>query len=546
MLRGSSSVWLTTEKRWALSIVSQEPSSDPLGLVASGQLVLDRYRVIERIGAGGLSVVYRGEDTRLPRDICLKVLYRLRRRDESARVARATYEHFIQEAYALSRLTHPNTLRIFDFGYLEGSPEEAWGMPLQVSEYMNGGTLGQLVGREGPLGLGQMLDIVGGLAEALIEAHGHGIVHRDLKPPNILFGRVGRRRLAKLADFGIAEVVSQLRVTSREDARRLVMYSLNWASPEQLRGDPVGPASDIYSLALLVAFMLSGEQLFRADKLDQALRQRDAAPQRMRRLLERTEAPSDLVDLLVWSCSTKIQERPEDMETFLERMRRASGAANFATFDRAEGAASGRARGAWNEDLASEDIASFPTAVMAPRRELLKQLSPAGGQDSLGGRKVVFLQAGEAWLDLDLGEARLRATLIPDAGPGPCLHLRGVNCFVQLDQRPPSSATQVRMSSASPGASAPAGHAIRLIRPDQHVLASGMVCLGQEAGEHGGEGRWLLQIDQEDAALVARDECEWVALLDFGLASPLRLLYVPPARALSAAPPARSEAARSA
>ena len=106
--------------------------------VKIGDLVLERYRVVEQIGLGGHSVVSGAAlDERLSRPVCIKVFSGLGGRSG---VGRTSYEHFVQEAFALSKLTHPNTLRIYDFGHLGDA-----GMPIQVCEYMNGGTLAQLI-----------------------------------------------------------------------------------------------------------------------------------------------------------------------------------------------------------------------------------------------------------------------------------------------------------------------------------------------------------------------------------------------------------------
>ena len=165
-----------------------------------GDVVLERYRVVEQIGSGGHSVVYKGQDERLSRPVCIKIFSGL---GGDSGVGRTSYEHFVQEAFALSRLTHPNTLRIYDFGHL-GSKEAA-GMPLQVCEYMNGGTLSNIIREQGKQTLVETVRITAAMCAALSEAHALGIVHRDIKPQNILFGSVGANRLPKLADFGIAK-----------------------------------------------------------------------------------------------------------------------------------------------------------------------------------------------------------------------------------------------------------------------------------------------------------------------------------------------------
>jgi serine/threonine protein kinase len=284
--------------------------TDDTSLLASGDVVLDRYRVVEQIAAGGHSLVFRGEDTRLARPVCIKVFSGL---GGKSGVGRTTYEHFVQEAFALSRLTHPNTLRIYDFGHLDankrldtgkterksaaeadrpdrpdrperegrggqgqggqggaGGIDDDLGLPLQVCEYMNGGTLSTLMREKGPQPISETLRIVGAMCEALAEAHNLGIVHRDIKPQNILFASVGDARLPKLADFGIAKWSADPEVESSKRAddtqivagQKLAMYSPSWAAPEQLAGQPVGAVTDIYSLAALAVYMLTGKAIF--------------------------------------------------------------------------------------------------------------------------------------------------------------------------------------------------------------------------------------------------------------------------------------------
>ena len=133
--------------------MSEAPSTPP---IAIGDLVLDRYRAVEHIANGGHSVVYLGRDERLARPVCIKVFTRF---PGDPGISQTSYEHFVQEAFALSRLTHPHTLRIYDFGHLAGETDEADKIPFHVSEYMNGGTLSQLVRERGALmGRGLVFD----------------------------------------------------------------------------------------------------------------------------------------------------------------------------------------------------------------------------------------------------------------------------------------------------------------------------------------------------------------------------------------------------
>src|SRR3954469_10118079 len=229
-----------------------------------GDVVLERYRVVEQIGSGGHSVVFRGQDERLLRPVCSKGLGG---RGGESGVGRPSCETFVQEAFPLSRLTHPNTLRIYDFGHL--GPKDAEGMPLQVCEYMNGGTLSHIIRDQGNQSLDETARIVSAMCLALGEAHGLGIVHRDIKPQNILFGTVGASRLPKLADFGIAKWSAdddnkeqRAEDTAIVAGQKLAMYSPSWAAPEQLAGQPVSAATDIYSLACVAVYMLSGKAIF--------------------------------------------------------------------------------------------------------------------------------------------------------------------------------------------------------------------------------------------------------------------------------------------
>src|SRR4051812_14704476 len=225
-------------------------SEAPPLAVNIGDVVLSRYRVIEQIACGGHSVVFRGLDERLSRPVCIKVFSSL---GKTTGVGRTSYEHFVQEAFALSRLTHPNTLRIYDFGHL--GTKDAAGLPLQVCEYMNGGTLSNIVRDQGKQSLSEAVRITSAMCAALSEAHGLGIVHRDIKPQNILFGSVGPTRLPKLADFGIAKWSvddEQPKQNIAEDTaivagQKLAMYSPSWAAPEQLVVFLVSPTTEIYS-----------------------------------------------------------------------------------------------------------------------------------------------------------------------------------------------------------------------------------------------------------------------------------------------------------
>ena len=304
------------------------PEPPPLAIKV-GDMVLERYRVVEQIASGGHSVVYRGQDERLSRPVCIKVFSGL---GGKSGVGRTSYEHFVQEAFALSRLTHPNTLRIYDFGHL--GPKDAEGMPLQVCEYMNGGTLSQVIREQGKQPLEETARIVNAMCAALSEAHALGIVHRDIKPQNILFGSVGVKKLPKLADFGIAkwsvDAANEDSGQRAEDTaivagQKLAMYSPSWAAPEQLAGQPVSAATDIYSLAVVAIYMLSGKAIFADEDVYAGYKKRRHADEHVREALKPLGIAPKVIELFIHALAfdpkkrlAKVDELATELTALLE------------------------------------------------------------------------------------------------------------------------------------------------------------------------------------------------------------------------------------
>ena len=301
---------------------------EPLPAIKIGDVVLDRYRVVEQIASGGHSVVFLGQDVRLSRPVCIKVFSGL---GGKSGLGRTSYEHFVQEAFALSRLTHPNTLRIYDFGHLGAKDQE--GMPIQVCEYMNGGTLSQVVREQGKQSVGETAKLVSAMCAALSEAHGLGIVHRDIKPQNILFGSVGTHKLPKLADFGIAKWSADAEDENDQRAedtaivagQKLAMYSPSWAAPEQLAGQPVSGATDIYSLAVVAVYMLSGKAIFADEDVYAGYKKRRQADELVREALRPLGVSKAVIELLTRALAfdpkqrlANVDELANELQTALE------------------------------------------------------------------------------------------------------------------------------------------------------------------------------------------------------------------------------------
>ena len=203
-----------------------------------------RYRIVGRVGVGGMAAVYLAEDLTLGRNVALKVLADRYRGDG------AFIERFRREAQSAARLNHPNIIAIYDRG-------EADGRPYIAMEFSDGRTLKQLIVEEGALHPDHACEIALQVLAALRFAHQHGVVHRDIKPHNVLIGRDGR---VKVADFGIAHG-GDPQMTEVGS----IVGTAQYLSPEQARGQQVGPQSDLYSLGVVLYEMLSAQVPFEGD-----------------------------------------------------------------------------------------------------------------------------------------------------------------------------------------------------------------------------------------------------------------------------------------
>ena len=203
--------------------------------------VANRYRLDDRLGAGGMSTVFLALDTVLERQVAVKLLAEHLAEDESF-VAR-----FRREALSAARLQHPNVVQVFDSGQDPDSSRH-----YIVMEFVNGPSCADLLRDQETLGVEHTTDIVRGACNGLDYAHRQGVVHRDVKPGNLLISSESGN--LKLADFGIAKAAEQTRITQVGS----VLGTAAYLSPEQARGEEAGPASDIYSLGVCAYQFLAG------------------------------------------------------------------------------------------------------------------------------------------------------------------------------------------------------------------------------------------------------------------------------------------------
>ncbi|MGE5236639.1 MAG: serine/threonine-protein kinase, partial [Acidobacteriota bacterium] len=237
---------------------------------------LGPYEILSPLGAGGMGEVYRARDHKLDRDVALKVLPRALADDRGA------LERFEREAKAVAALSHPNILAIHDYGRISG-------VAFAITELLEGETLRERI-QEGALPVRKAVEIAVQIAQGLAAAHEKGIIHRDLKPENLFICRDGR---VKILDFGLAKLQplgsldeSETLTTPAHGATEpgLVLGTVGYMAPEQVRGRPADQRSDLFALGCVLYEMISGRRAFA----------RDTAAETLTAILR--EEPADLLD----------------------------------------------------------------------------------------------------------------------------------------------------------------------------------------------------------------------------------------------------------
>jgi len=212
--------------------------------------IISHYKILEKLGEGGMGVVYKAQDTKLKRTVALKFLPPELTRDPEAK------ERFVHEAQAAGALDHPNICTIYEIDEIEDEQ-----MFISMA-YYEGETLKKKIERE-PLKIEEAIDIAVQVAQGLAKAHEQGILHRDIKPANVMITKDG---LAKIVDFGLAKLAGQTKITKTGTTLGTIAY----ISPEQARGEEVDHRTDIWSLGVVLYEMLTGKLPFKGD-YDQAV-----------------------------------------------------------------------------------------------------------------------------------------------------------------------------------------------------------------------------------------------------------------------------------
>jgi serine/threonine-protein kinase len=393
------------------------PGTDPL----NGQVFDGRYRIIRKLGTGGMANVYLAEDEELGRRVAIKVLDDRHTQDEQF------VERFRREAKNAAALSHPNIVSIYDRGQSNGTYYIAM-------EYLEGKTLKELLVSRGPTPIRVAVDYTRQILAALGFAHRHGIVHRDIKPHNVMIGPDGR---VKVTDFGIARSgTSQMTETGS------IIGTAQYLSPEQARGAPVSPSSDLYSVGIALYEMLTGSVPFTGDTpLEIAMKHLSTVPEPPS--AKRPEVPRDL-DLIVLRALAKRPEerytRAEEMDADLARVAKGLGVSS-----ETESAATAILAGAGIEMAAPTQIVGGPRPAGAyrpptrtgyygyeePSRKrpvwpwvlaflLLAATGLAGYyvytkvQDQLAGSKPIAVPYVEGILEVKADEKLRQAHLVPE------------------------------------------------------------------------------------------------------------------------------------
>ncbi|HLM58065.1 MAG TPA: serine/threonine-protein kinase [Pyrinomonadaceae bacterium] len=247
-------------------------------------VIAGRFRVEREIGRGGMGTVYRASHLGLERPVAVKIL-----KQEFASHPEVA-DRFMREARTMARLKHPRAAMIFDAGHL------ADGRPFIVMEFVEGTTLAEVIAREGPFDPARAVRVAAEILDVLSEAHALGIVHRDLKPSNIMLNSRG----VCVLDFGIAKVLQDSTDVTRTHATTesgLVIGTPRYMSPEQCLGHRVGPASDLYSVGVLLYEMLTGRPPF-TDQLSSAVLVKQATTQPPQLTQFRPDCPRRLAQVV--------------------------------------------------------------------------------------------------------------------------------------------------------------------------------------------------------------------------------------------------------
>ena len=334
-------------------------------------MVDDRYRIEERIGAGGMGDVYRARQLNVDRPIAIKLL-----KPERVGDARAV-KQFLTEAQAVSRLTSPHTVTLLDVGTL---PE---GAPFMVMELLEGSTLRSRQA-EGALTLDEAVDVVDAIALSLSEAHARGVIHRDLKPSNVFLARTpGHRAQVKVLDFGLAALAG-------DQAGLKAAGTPRYMAPEALSGGDITARTDVYALAMVAYELIAGAHPFAEHDGDAVIdAQLSEVPQPLGEVAE--DVPSAAAKLIARSLAKPPRLRPRDAAAFRRKWREAFGLPE----DTADRLSAAPVSTSGEPTLPSQTVVSRTIEEVAPTED-----APLRRGTAWAAAAVVVVALGFGWAQL--------------------------------------------------------------------------------------------------------------------------------------------------
>ncbi|MCB9594442.1 MAG: serine/threonine protein kinase [Sandaracinaceae bacterium] len=287
-------------------------TTDPL----VGKVIHDRFRIIAPIARGGMGAVYKAEQAPLGRLVAIKVLSPKHDEEKDPEFRK----RFFLEAATVAKLSHPNTVTVFDYGQSEG-------LFFIVMELLEGHTLKRVMKKEGPFGATRAVHITKQICRSLREAHRLGVIHRDMKPGNVMLLNQGDEKdYVKVLDFGLVKDIDKEDDDEDLTQAGVFMGSPKYMSPEQIQGDHVDGRSDIYALGVLLYEMLTGHPPFQRDKQVQVLMDHiNAAPPPMTVPEGKPPIPQELQQVTLKCLAKKREDRFDDMEQFLVALKMVAG-----------------------------------------------------------------------------------------------------------------------------------------------------------------------------------------------------------------------------
>ncbi|MGE4425602.1 MAG: Stk1 family PASTA domain-containing Ser/Thr kinase [Solirubrobacteraceae bacterium] len=265
----------------------------------TGQTIDGRYRVVRRLGTGGMADVFDCEDLQLGRHVALKLMHEQLSRDETV-VAR-----FRRESHSAAGLQHPHVVQVFDRGDWDG-------IPYMAMELVDGVTLKDVIRDQAPLDPIRTIDQISQVLDALRYAHKRGLVHRDIKPQNVLVASDGT---LKVADFGIARAVDDLQMTQTG----MIVGTAHYLSPEQASGQPITPGADLYAVGVVLFEMLTGRMPFDGEQpVAIALKHVNEPPPALS--VVNADVPADLERVVLCALEKRPDDRFADADEFLNAL----------------------------------------------------------------------------------------------------------------------------------------------------------------------------------------------------------------------------------